>query len=86
MNTLNNFKSIGCIICFLWCGIAYAQDGNVEIIKDNRIDALVAKQSAVVPPAVRPQIDGYRIQLFFDSDRGMINDAKGRFRFTLLKN
>ena len=57
----------------------YAQTGKVEIIKDNRISALIAKQSAIVPPAVKPEIDGYRIQLFFDSDRSLINEAKGRF-------
>jgi len=61
-----------------------AQSGHIEIIKDNRINALIGRQSTVIPPEVRPQIDGYRIQLFFDSDRSAVNDAKGRFmsRFT----
>ena len=57
----------------------FSQEGHVEIIKDNRLDALVEKQSEVVPPEVNPQIDGYRIQLFFDSDKGLVNDAKARF-------
>lgn len=61
------------------CIGVYAQNGDVKIMKDKRIDALVAKQGAIVPPEVRPQIDGYRIQLFFDSDRSLINNAKGRF-------
>lgn len=58
---------------------SFGQSGHVEVIKDARIDALVEKQSEIVPPAVNPQIDGYRIQLFFDSDRSLINDAKARF-------
>lgn len=56
-----------------------AQSGQIEIIKDNRINALIARQSVVIPPEVRPQIDGYRIQLFFDSERNAVNEAKGRF-------
>ena len=59
--------------------ILFAQEGDIQIIKDNRIDALVEKQSEVKPPAINPQIDGYRIQLFFDSDKGQINSAKARF-------
>ncbi len=79
MNTRNYLKSIGCLICIMSINLVYAQSGDVQIIKDNRINALIDKQSAVVAPAVRPQISGYRIQLFFDSDRSKINDAKGRF-------
>lgn len=56
-----------------------AQEGNIEVIKDNRIDALVEKQSEVIPPAINPQIDGYRIQLFFDSDKSKLNAAKSKF-------
>lgn len=56
-----------------------AQAGHVDIIKDNRLDALVEKQAEVIPPEVNPQIDGYRIQLFFDSDKGLVTDAKARF-------
>lgn len=58
---------------------SFAQGGNIEVVKDSRINALVEKQSAVIPPEVRPQIDGYRIQLFFDSDKNKVNDAKSRF-------
>ncbi len=57
----------------------YAQDGNIKVIKDNRIDALVEKQGRIVPPAIKPQIDGFRIQLFFDSDKSAVQDAKNRF-------
>jgi hypothetical protein len=47
-----------------------AQEGNVTINKDARIDAIVAKKS---------EINGYRIQLFFDSDKSQVNNARSRF-------
>lgn len=66
------------IISFLSIN-AYSQTGNVEIIKDARIDALVKKQGMVIPPATSPQITGYRVQLFFDSDRKLVDEARGNF-------
>lgn len=56
-----------------------AQEGNVEIIKDRRIDALLEKQSLIIPPGVNPKIDGFRIQLFFDSEKSKIHSAKVKF-------
>lgn len=53
--------------------------GNVEIIKDPRIDGLVRKQGMIIPPATAPQLPGYRVQLFFDSDRKSVDDARSRF-------
>lgn len=58
---------------------SFAQKGDVEIIKDNRIDALIKKQSAIIPPATVPQIVGYRIQLFFDTDKLAIDEARSKF-------
>jgi hypothetical protein len=55
------------------------QEGNVEIIKDIRIDALVEKQSLIIPPSINPKIDGFRIQLFFDSEKSKIHSAKVKF-------
>ncbi|MEN9439986.1 MAG: hypothetical protein RLZ33_62 [Bacteroidota bacterium] len=66
------------IISFLSIN-AYSQTGNVEIIKDARIDALVKKQGMVIPPATSPQITGYRVQLFFDSDRKLVDEARSKF-------
>ena len=66
-------------IIILSNNICFAQEGHIEVVKDNRLNALVEKQSEVVPPEVNPQIDGYRIQLFFDSDKALVNDAKARF-------
>jgi hypothetical protein len=59
--------------------LTQAQEGDITIHKDSRIDALVAKQSEVTPPDVKPKIDGFRIQLFFDSDRSKINQARASF-------
>ncbi|NRA11768.1 MAG: SPOR domain-containing protein [Crocinitomicaceae bacterium] len=66
------------LICFSGSMI-FAQEGNIKVIKDNRINALVAKQSKITPPDVKPHIDGFRVQLYFDSERGNINDARSRF-------
>lgn len=70
------------IVVFLFTCVSYGvfgQTGEVEITKDSRLDALVAKQGAIKSPAINPQIEGYRIQLFFDSDRSELNDARARF-------
>ncbi len=56
-----------------------AQEGDVKIIKDSRIDALVKKQGAPIPPATSPQLVGYRVQLFFDADKQLVDDARSKF-------
>ena len=56
-----------------------AQEGDINVIKDPRVNALVAKQSEVTPPDVNPKIPGYRIQLFFDSERAAVNSARSQF-------
>ena len=63
-----------------------AQNGEVEIIKDSRIDALIEKQGEIIPPASSTQITGYRIQIFFDSDKVKLNSSRGLFisRFPLI--
>lgn len=58
---------------------AFAANCQVKVVKDSRIDALVKAQSAIVPPATSPQISGYRIQLFFDSSKQAVDDARSRF-------
>lgn len=66
------------ILIFLTVQYSSAQ-GEVVIHKDNRINNLVKKQSEVIPPATSPQIDGYRLQLFFDSDKQKIDKARVSF-------
>ncbi|MEN9400818.1 MAG: hypothetical protein RL632_1921 [Bacteroidota bacterium] len=59
---------------------AYSQEeGQVTIIKDVRLDALVKKQGTPTPPASTPQILGYRVQLFFDSDKQLVDEARSKF-------
>jgi hypothetical protein len=66
------------LLSLLLPGASYGQ-GNVKIVKDSRIDGLVRQESAIVPPATCPQITGYRIQLFFDSNKSSVDDARARF-------
>lgn len=79
MKTRFSFNSWIAIVALFFPVCIFAQKGEVHVHKDARLDALVSKQGAVVPPAVQPEIDGYRIQLFFDSDKGKINAAKSKF-------
>jgi len=72
-------KTILASVCILISSLSFSQSGDIKIIKDSRIDGLVAKEGEIKPPAINPQIDGFRIQLFFDSERSAINDARGTF-------
>ena len=58
---------------------SYGQSGNVEINKDPRIDNLIKQEGTVIPPALGPQITGYRIQLFFDSNKSAVDEARSKF-------
>lgn len=72
-------KTIIASVFFFLASASFAQSGKVTIVKDSRIDGLVSREGAITPPAINPQIDGFRIQLFFDSEREAINDARGTF-------
>ena len=72
-------KIVVCVFMFIFSStVLLAQRGEIEVIKDKRIDALVDRQSKVTPPDIRPQIDGYRVQVFFDSDKSKINAARSQ--------
>ena len=58
--------------------LAFGQKGNVQVIKDGRINGLVEKQSKITPPDIKPQIDGFRVQVFFDSDKTVINNSRSK--------
>lgn len=58
---------------------SFGQSENVKILKDQRLDGLVSKQSVVLPPATSPQLSGYRIQLYFDSNRKLLDEARSKF-------
>ena len=72
-------RTLFTLIMLLVLNLTFGQEGDIKIIKDNRIDALVEKQGEVVPPAIKPEIDGFRIQLIFDSDKSAINSARSSF-------
>ncbi len=59
--------------------IAWSQSGNVTIIKDDRIENIIKSKSQIIPPATSPQINGYRVQLVFDSNKKVIDDARSKF-------
>jgi hypothetical protein len=59
--------------------ISIAASAQVTVIKDSRIDELVKAQSQVVPPATVQEINGYRLQLAFDSNKSFIDDARAKF-------
>ena len=72
-------KTIIASVFLFLVSTSFSQTGKMTIIKDSRINRLVSKEGAIVSPAINTQIDGFRIQLFFDSERSAINDARGTF-------
>lgn len=66
------------ISCFI-VSISFSQIGDIEIIQDNRIDTLIRNQSYIPSHESNPHIDGFRIQLFFDNDRSLINTKRAYF-------
>jgi hypothetical protein len=72
-------RNICSLISILVFSISYSQEKEIEIIKDSRIDLLVKKQGEIIPPATVPQITGYRIQLFFDTEKKAVDDARAKF-------
>jgi hypothetical protein len=66
------------LVCLLSLG-ARAQKGNVEVVKDPRLDLLVKKQGSAILPSTAVEIDGYRLQLFFDTDRKEVDKARSKF-------
>jgi len=53
--------------------------GKIEIKIDSRIVQLIDKKGEVIPPATEPQISGYRIQLFFDTEKKHVDQARTKF-------
>lgn len=54
------------------------EPGRIEVIRDKRIDKLIEFKSTAIPPATAPQIDGYRVQLFFDQSKTKVNEARAK--------
>lgn len=61
------------------CLTAFSFGQNIEVVKDPRIDDLIKKQGEPTPPALNVQIQGYRLQLFFDSEKAKIDQMRVQF-------
>lgn len=72
-------KSLMFAVCIWSAGAVFGQQGSVEVKKDPRMDALIRQEGVIIPPATGPQITGYRIQLFFDSSKDAVDNARSRF-------
>ncbi|RZK19300.1 MAG: SPOR domain-containing protein [Pedobacter sp.] len=75
------------ILSFLLFTASFAQRGEVTVIKDPLIDSLIAKRSAVykTPGEVKigkPIVSayGYRVQVFYGSDRREVFSQQARFK------
>ena len=55
------------------------QEGILIIKKDNRIDELIREKAKIKAPATSLQIEGYRIQLFFDTEKSKVDEARSKF-------
>jgi hypothetical protein len=75
------------ISCLLLTITAFAQKGEVTVIKDPLIDSLIAKRlevyksSGEVKPG-KPIVSsyGYRVQIFYGSDRREVFNQQARFK------
>ncbi len=72
-------RLIAVIFISIFVSFYSSAQNNVEINKDPRIDNLIKQEGTVVPPALGPQITGYRIQLFFDSNKSAVDEARSKF-------
>lgn len=59
--------------------VSFSGNSQVTIVKDSRIDELVKAQGQITPPATTAEINGYRLQLTFDTSKSQIDDARSRF-------
>lgn len=81
--------AIACIFCFFAAG-AFAQSrGVVTIVKDPMIDSLIAKRialnnrpsgSGTAKPGVVVSQVGYRVQVFYGSDRREVFSQQAKFK------
>ena len=75
------------IFSFFFINIAFAQKGEVVVIKDPLIDSLIAKRVDVYRTSGEVKIGkpivssyGYRVQIFYGSDRREVFNQQARFR------
>lgn len=75
------------IFSFFFINIAFAQKGEVVVIKDPLIDSLIAKRVDVYRTSGEVKIGkpivssyGYRVQIFYGSDRREVFNQQARFK------
>lgn len=59
--------------------MGHAQEGNVEIVKDPRVDALIREQADRSNVTGIAQVPGFRVQLIFENDKKKIDQMRARF-------
>lgn len=71
----------GIAVCFLFSCAASAQTrGKVEVVKDSRIDTLIAKRAELNKTAGIGQLMGFRVQLYSGSARKDAYNLQARFQ------
>ncbi|HVV55328.1 MAG TPA: SPOR domain-containing protein [Mucilaginibacter sp.] len=72
----------GCFFFVIFlAGSAFAQTrGKVEVIKDPRVDSLIAKRADLEHSLGIDQVMGFRVQIFTGSNRKNAYDAQARFQ------
>jgi len=79
LNYINRYFQLFVVCFLLFFYFDVLSQGNVEVIMDTRIDLLIKKQGEPIPPATSVQINGYRLQLLFDSNKSKIDNARQQF-------
>ncbi|HVS94491.1 MAG TPA: SPOR domain-containing protein [Mucilaginibacter sp.] len=70
-----------CFFVLLLFGTASAQTrGKVEVVKDPRIDTLIARRAELNKSVGLDQVMGYRVQIFAGSNRREAYDARAKFQ------
>lgn len=78
----NNSFTIYIITLFSFCiffNDIFAQNGNITIHKDARLDQRISNYGEITPPHTTPQINGYRIQLAFEQSKSEIEKHRTTF-------
>ncbi|MDB5013158.1 MAG: preprotein translocase [Daejeonella sp.] len=71
----------GLAFLFSISSVAHAQSGKVDITKDPKIDALIARRLELSKKGQSAsQIDGFRIQIYSGSDRKIAYAEQTRFK------
>lgn len=53
--------------------------GKIHVTKDKRIDQLVEYMGTAHSPETEVKLEGFRVQLYFNNDKTMCNQARSKF-------